>query len=210
MKVLSIIPARGGSKGIPKNNICKLGSKHLVSYSIKNALESKLVNRVIESTEDDHIAKISKHYGAEVPFSRPKKLARDSVPTIDVIKHVLQELYRKEKYIPKGGADGGDGGDGGSIFFVGDENISTLIDFQYKKTFEADSGVDGQSSQKYGRKGKNLFIKVTLAWLIQGRVKVAFTSGVDLANKIYITVGSYVVISGAVFFKTVLKILRNF
>ena len=74
--------------------------------------------------------------------------------------------FRKEKYIPKGGPDGGDGGDGGSIFFVGDENISTLIDFQYKKTFEADSGVDGQSSQKYGRKGKNLFIKVPLGTLV--------------------------------------------
>ena len=73
---------------------------------------------------------------------------------------------RREKYIPKGGPDGGDGGDGGSIFFVGDENISTLIDFQYKKTFEADSGVDGQSSQKYGRKGKNLFIKVPLGTLV--------------------------------------------
>ena len=100
MKVLAIIPARGGSKGIPKKNICKLGGKHLVSYPIKNGLESKLVNRVIVSTEDDYIAKISKYYGAEVPFSRPKKLARDSVPTIDVIKHVLQELNRREKYIP--------------------------------------------------------------------------------------------------------------
>ena len=100
MKILSIIPARGGSKGIPKKNICKLNGKPLLSYSIKNALESKLVNRVIVSTDDDYIAKISKYYGAEVPFSRPKKLARDSVPTIDVIKHVLQELNRKEKYIP--------------------------------------------------------------------------------------------------------------
>ena len=100
MKVLAIIPARGGSKGIPKKNICKLGGKYLVSYPIKNGLESKLVNRVIVSTEDDYIAKISKYYGAEVPFSRPKKLARDSVPTIDVIKHVLQELNRREKYIP--------------------------------------------------------------------------------------------------------------
>ena len=73
---------------------------------------------------------------------------------------------RREKYIPKGGPDGGDGGDGGSIFFVGDENISTLIDFQYKKIFEADNGVDGQSSQKYGRKGKNLFIRVPLGTLV--------------------------------------------
>ena len=73
---------------------------------------------------------------------------------------------RREKYIPKGGPDGRDGGDGGSIFFVGDENISTLIDFQYKKIFEADNGVDGQSSQKYGRKGKNLFIRVPLGTLL--------------------------------------------
>ena len=73
---------------------------------------------------------------------------------------------RREKFVPMGGPDGGDGGDGGSIFFVGDENISTLIDFQYKKTFAADDGSDGQSSKKYGRKGKNLFIRVPLGTMV--------------------------------------------
>ena len=73
---------------------------------------------------------------------------------------------RREKFVPMGGPDGGDGGDGGSIFFVGDENISTLINFQYKKTFAADDGSDGQSSKKYGRKGKNLFIRVPLGTMV--------------------------------------------
>lgn len=73
---------------------------------------------------------------------------------------------RREKYVPKGGPDGGDGGDGGSVYFVGDENISTLIDFQYKKTFAANDGKDGQSSQKFGRKGKNLMIRVPLGTMV--------------------------------------------
>ena len=100
MKILSIIPARGGSKGIPFKNIHKLYGKPLISYSIKNALESKLVNRVVVSTDNKKIAKIAKYYGAEVPFSRPKKIANDSTPTIDVIKHVLEELNHREKYVP--------------------------------------------------------------------------------------------------------------
>ena len=100
MKILSIIPARGGSKGIPKKNICKLNGKPLLSYSIKNALESKLVNRVVVSTDDDAIAKISKRYGAEVPFIRPKNFSKDSSSSIDVVKHVLQELNDKEEYVP--------------------------------------------------------------------------------------------------------------
>lgn len=100
MKILSIIPARGGSKGIPFKNIHKLYGKPLISYSIKNALESKLVNRIIVSTDNKKIAKISKYYGAEVPFPRPKNLATDSTPTIDVIKHVLEELNHREKYVP--------------------------------------------------------------------------------------------------------------
>jgi CMP-N,N'-diacetyllegionaminic acid synthase len=100
MRVLSIIPARGGSKGIPFKNIHKLCGKPLISYSIKNALESKLINRVIVSTDDKKIAKISKYYGAEVPFLRPKNLAKDSTSTLDVIKYLLDELNYKEKYIP--------------------------------------------------------------------------------------------------------------
>ena len=100
MKILSIIPARGGSKGIPHKNIQKLSGKPLLVRSIECAQNSRLVNRIIVSTDDKKIAKIAKNFGAEVPFIRPKKFAKDSSPTLDVIKHALTYLYNNESYEP--------------------------------------------------------------------------------------------------------------
>ena len=99
MNVLAIIPARGGSKKIPKKNICKLNGKPLIYYSIKNAKSSKLIDRVIVSTDNNEIAKIAKKLGAEVPFLRPKNIATDKAKTIDVIKHVIKFL-ENENYEP--------------------------------------------------------------------------------------------------------------
>lgn len=99
MKILAIIPARGGSKKIPKKNIKKLNGKPLIYYSINNAKKSKLINRVIVSTDDIKIAKIAEKYGAEVPFLRPRKISGDTAKTIDVIKHTLKFL-EKENYKP--------------------------------------------------------------------------------------------------------------
>jgi N-acylneuraminate cytidylyltransferase/CMP-N,N'-diacetyllegionaminic acid synthase len=79
VNVIAIIPARGGSKGIPRKNLVDIGGKPLVAYSIEHALKSKLVNRVIVSTEDMEIAAVSREYGAEVPVMRPKELAEDHV-----------------------------------------------------------------------------------------------------------------------------------
>jgi CMP-N-acetylneuraminic acid synthetase len=76
-KVLAIIPARGGSKGIPRKNIRDLCGKPLIAYSIEAAIKSRLINRVIVSTDDEEIAEISKSFGAEVPFMRPVCLAED-------------------------------------------------------------------------------------------------------------------------------------
>ncbi|QNM85771.1 acylneuraminate cytidylyltransferase family protein [Polaribacter pectinis] len=88
-KILGIIPARGGSKGVPNKNIKKLNGKPLIQYTSEIALKSKYLNRVIVSTDDANIAEISKLVGVEVPFMRPDNLAQDTSPTLPVIKHAL-------------------------------------------------------------------------------------------------------------------------
>lgn len=100
MKILSIIPARGGSKGIPNKNIQQLSGKPLLVYSIESALNSRLINRIIVSTDDKKIAKIAYDSGAEVPFIRPKKYAKDNSSTSEVIKHTLTYLHNNESYKP--------------------------------------------------------------------------------------------------------------
>jgi len=100
MKTVAIIPARGGSKGIPRKNIKDFCGKPLISYIISTALNTPDLDRVIVSTEDQEIADISKKYGAEVPFLRPIELSRDETPTFPVIKHAIQYLEKEEKYFP--------------------------------------------------------------------------------------------------------------
>ena len=90
MKVLGLITARGGSKGIPGKNIKLLAGKPLISYVIKDGLKSGRIHDLVVSTDDHDIAEISAKYGANVPFIRPDELARDSTPSIDVIIHALQ------------------------------------------------------------------------------------------------------------------------
>jgi len=93
--VVAIIPARGGSKRIPRKNIKEFCSKPMIAYSIEAALESKLFDKVIVSTDDDEIAKIAIQYGAEVPFMRPTELSDDHTATIPVIAHAIEELQKK-------------------------------------------------------------------------------------------------------------------
>jgi CMP-N,N'-diacetyllegionaminic acid synthase len=95
--VIAIIPARGGSRGIPRKNVRLLCGKPLIAYTIETALSSKLIDRVVVSTEDEEIAEISKEYSAEV-IKRPEELARDDSPTIDVIMHVLNWFEEKNEY----------------------------------------------------------------------------------------------------------------
>ena len=101
MEILALIPARGGSKGIPRKNIVNLCGKPLIAYSIEQALASRWINRVIVSTDDEEIAAISRQYGAEVPFMRPGEFAHDLSPDIDVFRHALQWLEANEGYIPE-------------------------------------------------------------------------------------------------------------
>ena len=92
MKPICVIPARGGSKGVPKKNIRKINGKPLISYTIESALKSKIFSHVFVCTEDTEIAKISKKFGAEVPFLRPKKLAGGSVPMDDVLVDFIGKI----------------------------------------------------------------------------------------------------------------------
>lgn len=99
MEILAIIPARGGSKGVPRKNIKPLAGKPLIAYSIEQAKRSKYVSRVVVSTEDEEILRVSLKWGAEV-IKRPQELAKDDTPTIEVILHVLSVLKEKESYVP--------------------------------------------------------------------------------------------------------------
>lgn len=94
---IAVIPARGGSKRIPKKNIKDFFGKPLIAYSIEAALKSNLFQKVIVTTDDEEIAKIAKEYGAEVPFMRPKELSDDFTGTTDVVNHAVDYLENQGK-----------------------------------------------------------------------------------------------------------------
>jgi len=93
MKPICIIAARGGSKGVPGKNIRIVNSKPLIAHTIHKAIKSKFFSHVIVSTEDKKVASVSKKYGAEVPFIRPKKYATDTATAGDVLNHAIKKLY---------------------------------------------------------------------------------------------------------------------
>ncbi len=99
-EILAIIPARGGSKGIPRKNIRAFAGHPLVAFSIAAALQSEMVTRVIVSTDDNEIAEISRLYGAETPFLRPADLAGDGTTDLPVFQHALKWLEENEHYKP--------------------------------------------------------------------------------------------------------------
>ena len=90
MKALGIIPARGGSRGVPRKNIRLLYGKPLIQYTAEAALASRRLSRVILSTEDEEIAEVGRGCGLEVPFLRPAELARDETPTLPVVQHAVR------------------------------------------------------------------------------------------------------------------------
>src|SRR2546430_3115327 len=98
--VLALIPARGGSKGIPRKNLMVLAGKPLIAYAIEQARISRRITRVLVSTDDEEIAEVARRYGAEVPFIRPAEYAEDLSPDIDVFRHALQWLAEHEGYRP--------------------------------------------------------------------------------------------------------------
>ncbi|MEO1516127.1 MAG: acylneuraminate cytidylyltransferase family protein [Bacteroidota bacterium] len=90
MHILGLIPARGGSKGVPRKNSKPLNGKPLLCYSIEAGLACSAIDRVLVSTDDEEMARISREAGAEVPFLRPAELANDQSPTIDTVVHALR------------------------------------------------------------------------------------------------------------------------
>lgn len=98
MRILGLIPARGGSKGIPRKNIKLLHGKELIRHTIETGLACSAITQLVVSTDDEEIAQISKAAGAEVPFLRPSELANDKAPTIDTVVHALK--YFEEKSEP--------------------------------------------------------------------------------------------------------------
>lgn len=89
MRILGLIPARGGSKGIPRKNIKKLNGKPLIEYTFESAKKSKKLDKIIVSSDDDEIINFSKDNGISAPFKRPTEHARDNSSTFSVVKHVI-------------------------------------------------------------------------------------------------------------------------
>ena len=99
-EVLALIPARGGSKGIPRKNIRDFAGFPLLAWSVAAGLESGLVTRVIVSTDDAEIAATAREYGAETPFLRPAEFAQDNTTDLPVFEHALDWLMEREGYQP--------------------------------------------------------------------------------------------------------------
>jgi CMP-N-acetylneuraminic acid synthetase len=96
-RVLAVIPARGGSKGVPRKNIRFVCGKPLIAYTIETALAARsLFHRIIVSTEDEEIAEVARGYGADVPFLRPTALADDKAPMIPVLQHVVRSVEQQD------------------------------------------------------------------------------------------------------------------
>ena len=101
LETLAIIPARGGSKSIPRKNIKTFAGYPLVAFSIAAGLAAESISRVIVSTDDEEIAEIARNFGAEVPFFRPESISRDETPDLPVFQHALEWLQTNEDYRPQ-------------------------------------------------------------------------------------------------------------
>ncbi len=99
-RILGVIPARGGSKGVPKKNIKGIAGKPLIAWTIEKAFKSEYLDKVVVSTEDDEIGEISKKYAAEV-IKRPAELAQDYSPVMPSIQHALDKMKTKECFVPE-------------------------------------------------------------------------------------------------------------
>jgi CMP-N,N'-diacetyllegionaminic acid synthase len=93
-RVLGVVPARGGSKGIPGKNAKQLGGKPLIAHVIESALRAKKLSKVVLSTDSEELADIGRRFGAQVPFMRPKNIAGDNASLLDTVRHALQ--YHRE------------------------------------------------------------------------------------------------------------------
>lgn len=92
MRVLGLIPARGGSKGVPRKNLADVGGRPLIAFSIETGMAAAQIDRLVVSTDDNEIAEVARGLGADVPFMRPTDLADDVAPMLGVAQHALQTL----------------------------------------------------------------------------------------------------------------------
>jgi len=143
MKSICFIGARGGSKGVPCKNIKKLAGKPLIAYTIESALDSKLFKHVVVSTENDEIARISKKFGAEVPFVRPKKLATNNSSMMDVLTHGIKKLrsldYEFDLFVSRDC----------TVPFIRKEDITAAVKLLQKKNCNGVFGVYRQHLNPY-------------------------------------------------------------
>jgi N-acylneuraminate cytidylyltransferase len=100
-EVMALIPARGGSKSVPRKNLLPVAGRPLIAYSILHAQKCASITRVIVSTDDDEIAEVARSYGAEVPFRRPAEAATDTATDFQVFQHALTWLATEEGYRPE-------------------------------------------------------------------------------------------------------------
>lgn len=100
-RVVAVVPARGGSKGIPRKNLVPMAGRPLIAWSVLQGLEATSVDRVIVSTDDQEIAEVARAFGAEVPFLRPAELAGDLSTDLEVMRHLLDHLARNESWEPE-------------------------------------------------------------------------------------------------------------
>jgi len=98
--IFGVIPARGGSKGVPRKNIKDFCGKPLIAWTIEEMKKSRYIDRIIVSTEDEEIAEVTRKYGGEVPFMRPKELAQDTSTDLEFFEHALLWLKENEGYVP--------------------------------------------------------------------------------------------------------------
>jgi CMP-N,N'-diacetyllegionaminic acid synthase len=99
MKILGVIPARGGSKSVPRKNIALLHGKPMLAYTIESAKNSQHLTHCVLSSEDPEIIAVARQYGAEAPFVRPAELATDTAPTLPVVQHATREMENREQLI---------------------------------------------------------------------------------------------------------------
>ncbi len=99
--VMALIPARGGSKSVPRKNLLPVAGRPLIAYSILHAQACPSITRIVVSTDDDEIAEVARSFGAEVPFKRPAEAATDAATDFQVFQHALEHLAEREGYVPE-------------------------------------------------------------------------------------------------------------
>lgn len=178
-KILALIPARGGSKGIPGKNIKKLCGLPLIAYTINAAKKSKYIDEIVVTTDSEKIAKVAREYGASVPFLRPAKISGDDAKTIDAVIHAINEL--------------------------GTDNFDVLILLQPTQPLRTSEDIDGAIELFFSKKCRSL---IGVCKTASHPLFVRTVDKDNVLNKLLVTANStirrqdlpdYYVINGAIY-----------